>query len=157
MIWEERKKQLEEEKQACENHLETLFHKFYQAKPGEGVKLQQEMTRVDRVLFTIDYLFLINENTTLGLSPDTRAFLGVLANFAKDNPRGTIRVRDFVNKDAVGIKALINEAREKHVLEMRMQANTEFSGYILRNDYANKHITVLGNMEELKEIMRSPV
>ena len=119
--------------------------------------MRKEMSKLDRRIFAIDYLFLIHEHTGLELSPDAKDFLDALATYAKEKPDGTIRVKDYVHRDFVGIKELINEARERHVLEMRMEANTEFTGYILRNDYANKHQVVAGDQDELKEIMRSPV
>ena len=148
---------LEEEKQTYEDRLDVLFQQLYDVGPGESTELRKEMAKLDRRIFTIEYLFLLNEHTGLELSPDTKAFLEALASFAKEKPEGVIRIKDYVRKDFVGIKKLINEAREKHVLEMRMEANTEFTGYILRNDYANKHQVVASDRDELKEIMRSPV
>ena len=157
MNWEARKQMLEEEKQTYEDRLDVLFQQLYDSGPGESEDLRKEMAKLDRRIFVIEYFFLINEHTGLELSPDTKAFLEALANFAKEKPEGVIRVKDYVHKDFVGIKELINEAREKHVLEMRMEANTEYTGYILRNDYANKHQVVAGDRDELKEIMRSPI
>ncbi len=157
MIWEERKKMLEQEKQTYEDRLDVLFQQLYNAGPGESEEIRKEMAKLDRRIFAVDYLFLINENMWLSLSGDTKDFLEALAYFAKEKPHGTIRAKDYVSKDFVGIKALINEARDKHVLEMRMEANTEFTGYILRNDYVNKHQVVAGDRDELKEIMRSPI
>ena len=157
MIWEVRKQALEEEKQTYEDRLDVLFQQFYDIGPGESDEIRKEMAKLDRRIFAIEYLFLINEHPGLGLSPDTIAFLEALANFAKEKPEGVIRIKDYVHRDFIGIKELINEAREKHVLEMRMEANTEFTGYILRNDYANRHQVVASDRDEIKEIMRSPI
>jgi hypothetical protein len=157
MEWELRKEQLREEKDTYANRLDMLYKQLYDAGPGEGESLREEMARLDRRIFAIDYLYLIHEYPGLNLTADTRDFLDSLAVFAKEKPSGTIRIKDYVHKDFTGIKELVNEAREKHVLEMRMEANTEYTGYILRNDYANKHQVVAGDRDELKEIMRSPV
>lgn len=157
MTREEQKKALTEERKACEEKMETLLRRHYAAGPGEGTAVQREMSALERKIFAIDYLFLIRENADLGLSADTKAFLETLACFAKDKPLDTIRVQDYIAQDTRGIKELINEARDKHVLELRMRENTEFTGYILRNDFANKHQVVHGDLDELKEIMRSPI
>jgi hypothetical protein len=157
MIWKERKKRLEEEKQRYQDRLEILYEHLCNASPREGTEIRREMSKLERRIFALDYLFLVHEHPGLELSPDTRDFLDALATYAKEKPDGTIRIKDYVRRDFVGIKQLINEARAQHVLEMRMEENTEFTGYILRNDYANKHQTVMGDRGELKEIMRSPI
>lgn len=155
MTWEENKKALLQERKTCEEKLDDLLQQHYKAKPGEGEAIQRHMARLARTTFAIDYIILINEHAGITLSPETRMFLEMLAMFAKDRPDGIIIIRDRLDKSWPDLRVMIEEAQEVHVLEMRKRDNSEFTGYILRNDFTNQHQIVHGDPQEVNAIMRS--